>query len=117
MNLPGDPAATVELVPSLLGPALRMLVALTLLVAAAWALLRWQRHGRRGERDLRVIDRASLARGAGLALVRVEGRRLLLGVSNDGVRLLSDLERPHLPAGESFDAFLDDAESAEEPTS
>jgi len=118
MTLPTDPVAAAELAPSLLGPTLRVIGALALLAAGAWILLGRLNRGRRGRGDLCVIDRAFLARGAGVALVRVEGRRLLLGVSNDGVRLLSDLERPRV-TGErgSFDAFLLDAETDEEAAS
>lgn len=93
--------------PSLLGAGLRMLAALALLGAAAWVVLRWRKHNLRNRRDLCVLDRAFLARGAGVALVSVEGRRLLLGVSNDGVRLLTDLERDDpAPADDSFEAVL-----------
>ena len=41
---------------------------------------------------LRVAARAGLGRTAGLALVEVDGRRLLLGVSERSVELLCELE-------------------------
>jgi flagellar biogenesis protein FliO len=82
-----------EMIPSLTGAALRVGLAIVLLVAGAWALLRWQKRAGKFKRHLRVVDRASLARGASVTLVEVDGRRLLLGVSADGVRLLRDLDR------------------------
>jgi len=41
---------------------------------------------------LRVAARAGLGRAAGLALVEVDGRRLLLGVSERSVELLCELD-------------------------
>jgi flagellar biosynthetic protein FliO len=69
-----------------------MIVAVALLCAAAWLLLRWRRRSGAGRRQLRVLDRAFLSRGASVALVHVAGKRLLLGVTTEGVRLLRDLD-------------------------
>jgi flagellar biogenesis protein FliO len=62
-----------------------------LALAAAVLLVR-----RRARRDapsspVAVVARASLGPGAGVALVEAGGRRLLLGVGKDGVRLVRDL--------------------------
>ena len=88
--LSGDLAAAPE-APSLASALLRSGALLVLLAAAGYLLLRWQRRLKRGAQELEVLDRTFLARGASLALVRAGGRRLLLGVSADGVRLVSDL--------------------------
>jgi flagellar biogenesis protein FliO len=111
-----DAATSPELIPSLAGAALRMLAAVALLGAAAWALLRWQRRTGGAKRDLRVLDRTFLARGASLAVVSVADRRLLLGISSDGVRLITDLDAAAPAAGvPGFDAVLTDlAESPED---
>jgi flagellar biogenesis protein FliO len=85
-----EPAA----VTSMAGAALRIAGALLVLGAAAWAWFHWQRRsGRTAKRDLRVLDRVFLTRGASLAVVSAAGRRLLLGISGEGVRLLTDLEQ------------------------
>jgi flagellar protein FliO/FliZ len=43
---------------------------------------------------LTVVGRESLAAGAGVAVVEVAGRRLLVGFGRDGVRLVLDLGAP-----------------------
>jgi flagellar protein FliO/FliZ len=50
---------------------------------------------------LTVLGRQSLGKGAGIALVEVAGRVLLLGVGEQGVRVLTEIEVPVLevPAG------------------
>jgi flagellar biogenesis protein FliO len=78
--------------PTLLGATLRMGIALLATAAAAWVLLRWRRKVGAAGRRLEVVERAFLARGASIALIKVEGHRLLVGFSSDGVRLLRDLD-------------------------
>ena len=46
---------------------------------------------------LSVLGRQSLGKGAGIALVEVAGRVLLLGVGEQGVRLLTEVEVPTAP--------------------
>jgi flagellar protein FliO/FliZ len=46
---------------------------------------------------LTVLGRQSLGKGAGIALVEVAGRVLLLGVGEGGVRLLTEVEVPAEP--------------------
>ena len=91
---PGSEALTAlpEAAPSLFWATLRMLALLAAFLGGAWLLLRWQRRTRSGGRQVEVVERAFLARGSSLTLVRVDGRRLLLGVSSEGVRLLRDLD-------------------------
>ena len=43
---------------------------------------------------LTVIGRQSLGKGAGVALIEVAGRVLLLGVSDQGVRVLTEIDVP-----------------------
>jgi flagellar biogenesis protein FliO len=90
--LPGaDALADVE-VPSLAGAALRAVAALAALGGLAWLALAWRRRSGRAVRQLEVLDRAHLSRGASIALVRAGEQRLVVGVSADGVRLLAELE-------------------------
>lgn len=110
--LPADVASSIaEPGPSLLGSALRMLAAMALLGAGAWLLVRWRRAQGSSRRELQVLDRVDVARGASIAVLRAGERRLLVGVSGEGVRLLCDLgER----ADGSFPAALADAEARKE---
>jgi flagellar biogenesis protein FliO len=104
---PADALAVPEVAPSLLGAALRMAVGLLILGAAAWALLHWKTRIAAGKRPLVVLDRAVLSRGANLVLVGIDGRRLLLGVHPEGVRLLKDLGPETKPEGApAFEATL-----------
>ncbi len=83
----------LALLPAEAGPLAARAALAALGVAGLAALLR-----RRGEARpapaLRVAARAGLSRGAGLAVVEVDGRRLLLGVSDRAVDLLCELEPP-----------------------
>jgi len=47
---------------------------------------------------LSVLGRQSLGKGAGVALVEVAGRVLLLGVGEQGVRVLTEVDVPPAPA-------------------
>lgn len=83
------------LVPAegLAGAALRAGGLLGALAAVAGAL----RADAGTPRLLSVVGREPLGRGGGLALVEVEGRRLLLGYSPAGTTLLLDLTREARP--------------------
>ncbi len=107
MTLP-ETIGNPEVVPSLLGATLRVGAALILLIGAAWVFLRWRGRGPQSRREIRILDRAALTRGAGLALVSVANRRLLLSVSSSGARLITALEEHESP---TFDEFLDAAEN------
>lgn len=84
--------AASDAVPSLLWPTVRMVLAMGAIGFAAWAVLRWRRGSRSSERHMEILDRSYLARGTSIALVRVDGRKLLIGVSAEGVRLLRDMD-------------------------
>ena len=104
---PADPAAAVsaetpdylkpEAVPSF--PVARVAVTLALLMGALYfarPLLKKTKWGGSpiGGPGLDVLSRAYLGPKAGLCLVQAEGRKFLLGVGADGVRLLADLGAP-----------------------
>ncbi len=80
---------------------LRVAVSLVVVLALVWYLAR--RLGRRGgdttrEAELRVLDRQSLTRRAGLAVVAAGDRRLLVGFSDQTVTLVTELAPvPALP--------------------
>ncbi|HUL61161.1 MAG TPA: flagellar biosynthetic protein FliO [Anaeromyxobacteraceae bacterium] len=84
-------ALLLALAPGDLGPvsARAALAVLALAGGAAWM--------RRTRRDapsstLAVLERAALSRDAGLALVEIEARRLLVGFGPGGVRVLGRLD-------------------------
>lgn len=73
------------------------LSALALLLAAVWLVRRLRPGGGFGARKNRLLaieERLPLDLRGGLVIVRAEGRRLLLSVSDQGpARLLTELER------------------------
>jgi flagellar biogenesis protein FliO len=84
----GDPGAATSLV----GAALRIAGVLLLLCGCAWAWLHWQRRSGKGSRrELKILDQAHFNRSASVALINASGHRFLLGISADGVRLITDL--------------------------
>jgi flagellar protein FliO/FliZ len=71
----------------------RTLPSLAVIVGALLVLRHWARRGRsRADADVRVLTRTGLAKGAVVAVVAVGERRLLVGASEQGVRLLTELE-------------------------
>jgi flagellar protein FliO/FliZ len=81
--------ACVAFAPGGLGPV----AARAGLVAAALgaaALVARRRAAPRAAPELAIVSRAALAREAGVALVEVGGRRLLVGWGSAGVQLLAD---------------------------
>jgi flagellar biogenesis protein FliO len=101
-----DPALAVNEIPSLWDAALRLGLAVVLLVVAAWGWFAWQRRGVGRRRQLEVVERSFLSRGVSLALIRVDGRRMLVGVSADGVRLIRELGRDEPETGSPFETAL-----------
>lgn len=84
--------------------ALRVIVSLAVVVALVWYLAR--KLGGRGrdtsrEAEVRVLDRQSLSRHSGVAVVAAGDRRLLVGFADAGVQLITELrpvpELPKLP--------------------
>jgi flagellar biogenesis protein FliO len=111
-----DPqAGAVPVAGTLWVAGLRLSLAVAVLAVAAGLWLHWQRRSRGATRQLEVLDRAFLARGVSVALLRVGGRRLLVGVSGEGVRLIRDLEAgPTSACGASFVEALAEATSRAE---
>ena len=79
--------------------ALRMLLSLAIVVGLLALAARFpRRQGLVGTRPaahwarVEVLSRQALGRTSGVAVVRVTGRVLLLGVSDHGVRVLTELE-------------------------
>src|SRR5882672_11759889 len=100
-------------------PFVRLILA-TLLVGGAWFGVRHHARRRRGDarRQLEVLARLGLAKGVSVAVVRIAGRGLVLGVSDKGVSLVAEL------SGEALDevvaaagGHLDTSEPESEPES
>lgn len=72
----------------------RMLPSLAVIVGALLLLRHWARRGgRTGGSPLRVVSRAGMGKGSLVAVVEVDGRRLLVGAGDQGVELLCELDR------------------------
>jgi flagellar biogenesis protein FliO len=73
-------------------PFVRLILA-TLLISGAWFGVRHHSRRRRGDarRQLEVLARLGLAKGVSVAVVRIAGRGLVLGVSDKGVSLVAEL--------------------------
>ncbi len=69
---------------------IRLLVA-TLLLAAIAVTVRLKSRGTGTTRAIKITGRAAVNRGAVVAIVEVEGRRLLIGASTNHVNVLADL--------------------------
>jgi flagellar biogenesis protein FliO len=108
-------ALTGDAAPSLLWAAIKTAGALAALLTAGFFLLRWQKTGRPSRRHLEILDRAILGRGSSVALLRVCGKRVLVGVSSESVRLLRDLDPGPPQADADFSEVLSRAAVAEEP--
>ena len=80
--------------------ALRVIVSMALVLGLLWLAARASaRRLGGGSRSLvRVVGRQPLARSASLAVVEVGERVLVLGVSEQGVSLLAELDPAELPA-------------------
>lgn len=100
-------AAGPDLVPSLGRTFGALLVVFALLGALAWLLKRQQAIRRTGK-GLGVESAISLGDRRSLAIVTVEGRRLLLGLAPNNVTLVTELEA--LP---TFDDAVDAATAQE----
>jgi flagellar protein FliO/FliZ len=73
---------------------IRVLLSLGVVLGLFWAVARMgaRRVGGRDRTLLRVRSRQALSRGSSIAVVEVGSRVLLVGVSDTGVRLLTELD-------------------------
>ncbi len=89
---------------------LRLAVSLGVVLGLFWLVARTGARKLGGTRGLvRVHGRQSLSRTASLAVVEVGGRVLVVGVSEGGVRLLTELDPDEVaaPEAEAADAGVD----------
>jgi flagellar protein FliO/FliZ len=103
------PIAGPDLVPDVWRMLGALAVVLGLLAGLAW-LLRRQTLARRKSGALGVEAALSLGERRSLAIVTVEGRRLLLGLAPNSVSLVTELQR-----GGTFDHALARASGPEAP--
>ncbi len=93
---------------------LQLLSTLLLLVAFTWAALRFMRRRPPCNEDLQVVARAGLTQRAGLALVSLAGRRILVGYGEGSPSLLLELDRQDA-AAELFDQSKEKGRLPEPP--
>jgi flagellar protein FliO/FliZ len=86
-------AALIALAPGDLGPAAARAGLVVAGLAGAAALARARRRTATPP-ALAILSRAPLARDAGIALIEVEGRRILLGYGAGGVNVLAPAGAP-----------------------
>jgi len=95
---------------------LRVVVALGVVLAVIWVAHRQLSRRRSGSKKaslVQVVARQSLSPKASVAIVDADGRRLVLGVTEHGVSVLSDRPAPVHDA--EFDAVLAAAVAPAEP--
>jgi flagellar protein FliO/FliZ len=73
---------------------LRVIIALVLVVGAMWVLAKVAKRPlrKRAGNSLDVLARAQLSRNASVAVVKVDGTALVVGVTDGGVSLLHQLD-------------------------
>jgi flagellar protein FliO/FliZ len=79
---------------------IRVVFSLAVVLGLLWVIARTssRRFGGPGRSLVRVVARQSLARTASLAVVEVGERILVVGVSENGVSLLTEMDPSELPA-------------------
>jgi flagellar protein FliO/FliZ len=88
----------------------RMLLALVVVLGIMWCLARWARKPLgvgKADRVMAVLARQQLSRGSSVAVLRVMDRALVLGVTEQGIRLITETELAPIE-----DALVVDAASA-----
>lgn len=90
---------------------IRVVLSLAVVLGLLWFIARTssRRFGGSARSMVRVVARQPLARTASLAVVEVGDRVLVVGVSENGVSLLTEMDPSELPAEESSPAALVDA--------
>ncbi len=81
---------------------IRVVFSLAVVLGLLWFVARTssRRLGGRGRSMVRVVARQPLARAASLAVVEVGDRVLVVGVSENGVSLLTEMDPEELPVEE-----------------
>lgn len=76
----------------------RMLLALVVVLGIMWFLARWARKPLNGKSDrvMSVLARQQLSRTSSVTVLRVMDRALVLGVTEQGIRLITETELPAL---------------------
>ncbi|MEY2443642.1 MAG: hypothetical protein QOE00_222 [Ilumatobacteraceae bacterium] len=90
---------------------IRLLVA-TLLLAAIAVTVRLKARGTGTTRSIKISARAAVNRGAVIAIVEAEGRRLLIGAAANQVNILADLGA----VGPIDDVVVDESTRSSAPT-
>jgi flagellar biogenesis protein FliO len=72
----------------------RMLLALVLVLGVMWGLARWARKplGGKADRVMAVLARQQLSRSSSVTVLRVMDRALVLGVTEQGIRLITETD-------------------------
>lgn len=75
-----------------------MLLALVVVLGIMWFLARWARKPLSGKSDrvMSVLARQQLSRTSSVTVLRVMDRALVLGVTEQGIRLITETELPAL---------------------
>jgi flagellar protein FliO/FliZ len=96
--------------------ALRVVVSLSAVLGVIWYAQRRLGRGKllhKVVRDIRVVARQSLGSKASVVVVEADGKRLVLGVTDHSVTVLSESAAHHTPvAGGGFSAHLAGAEAS-----
>ena len=73
---------------------LRVIIALVLVVGVMWVLAKIAKRPMRGRAasSMDVVARTQLSRGASVAVVKVDGTALVLGVTDHGISLLHETD-------------------------
>jgi flagellar protein FliO/FliZ len=74
--------------------SLSLIVVVGLIFALAWALRRFKVTGPRGRGEIAIIDQLSLGPRERIALIRVGGSQVLVGIGAGGVVALAPLAVP-----------------------
>jgi flagellar protein FliO/FliZ len=95
--------------------ALRVLLSLAAVVGLLWFLQRRITKGTRSTRATKlvnVVTRQPLAQKASVVVIDVEGKRFLLGVTENSVTVLDSTELAVMDSAATFESALAEAESA-----
>lgn len=103
---------------------LRVIVSLAVVLGLVWWFARRNRSGAKARvrpTAVTVVGRQQLGRRAGVAVVEIEGRRLVLGLTDQHVQLLAELDATPAPAERTERTEIDPVELArmvglDEPT-